>query len=151
MAEGNGAIYNNFKEQVMEGVFNLATGGDTLPLTLHTGYTPNIDTHGLWADTGVSTTEYGTGSGYTAGGQNLASQDTTQDDTNDRGVFDANDVTWSSLGPLTPATPSHTILWDTTPTSPLDPLMCYWELGTTATNGGNYTLQFGANGILLLT
>ena len=54
MAQGNGAIYNNFKEQVMEGVFNLASGGHTLKLTMHTGYTPNIDSHALWADSGVS-------------------------------------------------------------------------------------------------
>lgn len=151
MAQGDGAIYNNFKEQVMEGVFNLASGGHTLQQTLHTGYTPNIDTHGLWADSGVSSTEYGSGSGYTAGGATLASQDVTQDNTNDRGVFDAADITWSSLGALSPATPSHTLLWDTTPTSPADPLIAYWELGTTATNGGNYTLQFGASGIVLLT
>lgn len=151
MAEGDGAIYNNFKEQVMEGIFNLASGGDTIKATLHTSYTPNIDTHTVWADTGVSSTEYGTGSGYTAGGKTLASQDVTQDNTNDRGVFDAADLTWASLGALSPATPGHCIIWDDTPTSPADPLICYFELGSTATNGGDYTLQFGANGIILLT
>lgn len=149
MAEGDGAIYNNFKEQVMEGVFNLATGGHTLKTTLHTGYTPNIDTHTVWAD--VSATEYTTANGYTAGGETLANQDVIQDNTNDLGKFDADDVTWTSLGPLSPATPSHAILWDDTPTSPADPLIAYWELGTTATNGGNYTLQWGAAGILTLT
>lgn len=149
MAEGDGAIYNNFKEQVMEGVFNLATGGDTLKLILVSGHTPNIDTHTVYAD--VTADEYGTGSGYTAGGETLTSQDVTQDNTNDRGVFDAADVTWTSLGALSPATPSHTILYDDTPTSPADPLIAYWELGTTATNGGNYTIQWGANGIILLT
>lgn len=151
MAEGDGVIYNNFKEQVMEGVFNLASGGDTVKLTLHTGYTPDIDTHTVWGDTGVNSTEYGTASGYTAGGKTLASQDVTQDNTNDRGVFDADDVTWTSLGALSPATPSHAILRDDTPVSPADPLILYWVLGITATNGGDYTLQFGANGILLLT
>lgn len=151
MAEGDGAIYNNFKEQVMEGVYNLASGGDTLKLTLHTSYTPDIDSHTIWGDTGVSTTEYSTASGYTAGGKTLGSQDVTQDNTNDRGAFDAADVTWTSLGALSPATPSHAILWDDTPTSPADPLIAYWELGTTATNGGDYTLQFGANGLILLT
>ncbi len=149
MAEGDGFIYNNFKEQVMEGIFNLATAGDTIAVTLHTSYTPNIDTHTVRAD--VSATEYGTGSGYTAGGITLAGQDVTQDNTNDRGVFDANDVTWTSLGPLTPATPGHAIMWDDTTTVPVDALIAYWELGTTATNGGNYTLQWGANGIILLT
>lgn len=149
MAEGDGAIYNNFKEQVMEGVYNLASGGHTLKVTLHTGYTPNIDTDTVWAD--VSSTEYTTANGYTAGGETLAGQDVTQDNTNDLGKFDANDVTWTSLGPLSPATPSHAILWDDTPTSPADPLIAYWVLGTTATNGGNYTLQWGANGIITLT
>lgn len=151
MAEGDGAIYNNFKEQVMEGVFNLATGGHTIKATLHTGYTPDIDAHSVWADAGVSSTEYGTASGYTAGGKTLANQDVTQDNTNNLGKFDADDITWTSLGPLSPATPSHVIMWDDTPTSPADPLIAYWVLGTTATNGGNYTLQFGAGGIITLT
>lgn len=151
MAQGDGAIYNNFKELVMEGVYNLATGGHTLKMTLHTGYTPDIDAHGVWADAGVSSTEYGTANGYTAGGVTLSGQDVTQDNTNNLGKFDATDVTWTSLGPLSPNTPSHTILWDDTPTSPADPLIAYWELGTTATNGGNYTLQFGADGIITLT
>ncbi len=151
MAEGNGAIVNNFKEQIMEKIFDLSTGADALQLTLHTGYTPDIDAHGLWGDTGVSTTEYSTASGYTAGGKVLANQDTTQDDANDRGVLDGDDVTWTSLGALSPATPSHVLFWDNTPTVPADPLIAYWELGTTATNGGDYTLAFHANGLILLT
>lgn len=151
MAEGDGFIYNNFKEQVMEGIFNLASGGHSIITTLHTGYTPNIDTHALWADSGVSSTEYGTAGGYTAGGKTLAGQDVTQDDSNDRGKYDATDETWTTLGPLSPATPSHALHWDTTPTSPADPLICYFVLGSTATNGGNYTLQWGTNGIILLT
>lgn len=153
MAEGDGVLYNGFKEWVMEGVLDLATGGDTLKLTLHQGYTPNIDTHNDWTD--VSGTEYGTANGYTAGGATLAGQDVTVDNTNDRGVFDANDVTWTSLGPLTPtATPSHAILWDDTVTTPTaDPLIAYWELGSTATNGGNYTIQWSTSpsAIILLT
>lgn len=147
MAEGDGALYNNFKEQVMEAIFDLSSGGDTLKTTLHTAYTPNIDTHTVWAD--VSGTEYGTGDGYTAGGPTLAGQDTVQDNTNDRGVFDAIDETWSDLGPLSPAIPSHSILRDDSAAS--DELIAYWELGTTATNGGDYTLQWGPNGIILLT
>lgn len=151
MAEGDGAIYNAFKEDVMEGIHDLATGGHTIQVTLHTGYTPDIDTHVVWATAGVSSTEYGSGDGYTAGGQAIDNQDVTQDNTNDRGQFDADDETWTSLGALSPATPSDVIMWNTTPSSPADPLICYWELGSTATNGGNYTLQFGATGIILLT
>lgn len=147
MAQGNGAVYNDFKEQILKGVHNLATG--TIKVTLHTGYTPNIDTHQVFAD--VTATQYGTGAGYTAGGKTLASQTVAQDDANNRAAFDGADVTWTSLGPLSPATPSHVIVWNDTPTSPADPLIAYWELGTTATNGGDYTLSWHANGLLLLT
>ena len=151
MAEGDGVIYNTFKQDVMEKIHDLGGGGDTLQSTLHTSYTPNIDTHLLFGTGGVSSTEYSTASGYTAGGQVLAGQAVTQNDTSDRGEFDGTDGTWTSLGALSPATPSHIIFWNNTPAAPLDPLVCYWVLGTTATNGGDYTLQWGTNGLILLT
>jgi hypothetical protein len=147
MAEGDGAIFNNFKEQVMEEFFNLSTGADTLQLSLHVAEAPNIDSDIDYGD--VSATEYAQASGYITKGKTLAGQDTTQDNGNDRGVFDATSPTWSSLGPLDTATPSDAILWDETAAG--DELICYWELGTTATNGGDYTLDFGATGIILLT
>jgi hypothetical protein len=150
MAQGDIIIYNDFKEQLFKKVHDMDS--DTIKITLHTGYTPNIDTHQVWADTGVSSTEYGTGSGYTAGGKTLGSLTVTQDDTNDRAAWDAANVTWTSLGPLSPATPSHAIIWNDTVSSPMaDPLICYIVLGTTATNGGDYTIAFHANGIILLT
>lgn len=147
MAEGDGAFYNKFKEGSWDAVHNLASGGNTLKITLHTGYTPDIDAHTVWAD--VSGTEYGTGSGYTAGGKTIANQDNTVDNANDRSKFDADDVTWTSLGALTPDTPSHAIMWNDSAAS--DELISYWELGTTATDGNDYVLSFGANGIGLLT
>lgn len=147
MAQGDITVYNDFKEQLLKKTHDLVN--DTIKVTLHTGYTPNIDSHQVWAD--VSSTEYGSGSGYTAGGQALAGKAVAQDNTNDRASFDATDLTWSSLGPLSPATPSHAIIWNDTPASPADPLICYIELGSTATNGGDYTLQWHANGILLVS
>lgn len=147
MAQGDLVVYNAFKEDLLKKVHDLVN--DTIKVTLHTGYTPNIDTHQVRSD--VSGTEYGSGSGYTAGGVTLGSKAVTQDDTNNRAAFDAADAAWTSLGPLSPATPSHAIIWNDTPTSPADPLIAYVELGTTATNGGNYTLAWHANGILLLS
>jgi len=147
MAQGDIVCYNDVKEQLFKKLHDFVN--DTFKLTLHTGYTPNIDTHQVWAD--VSATEYTTASGYTAGGKTLGSKTVTQDNTNDRAAFDAADVTWTALGALSPATPSHAILWNDTPTSPADPLVCYVVLGTTATNGGDYTIAWHANGILLLS
>lgn len=145
MAEGDVTFYNNFKEQLLiDGIGNMTT--QTLRVTLHTGYTPNIDTHQVWSD--VSSTEYGTGSGYTADGQALSSVAVTQNNTADQAELDAADLTWSSLGALSPATPSHAIVRVDNST---DPLVCYIELGTTATNGGDYTLQFNSTGLISLS
>lgn len=135
----------------MNGVYNLAAASDVIKTILVSGHTPNIDAaHSVLLN--VSADEYGAGLGYTVGGETLAGQTTSQDDTNDRGAFDGTDETWTALGALSPATPSHTIMYDDTPAAPqADPLIAYWVLGTTATNGGDYTLQWGANGIILLT
>jgi hypothetical protein len=140
MAEGDGAIYNNFKEQLLNGEFDLTD--DTIKVALVTGHSPDIDTHTQWSD--VSGDEE-SGTGYSAGGEALASKAVSQDNDNDRGKFDAADVTWSGLDV---GTPSHAIMYDDTHASDL--LIAYWELST-ASNGGDYTLQWHANGIILLT
>lgn len=146
MAQGDFVFYNDFKEQVVKGTHNLSS--HTLKVTLHTSYTPNIDTHQTWSD--VSATEYTTSSGYTAGGKTLTTVTVTQNNTDNTMVWDADDVTWTSLGALSPATPSHAIFWNDTPTSPADPLIGYMVLGTTATNGGDYSIAFASGGIATL-
>jgi len=151
MAEGDIIIYNACKGNFMKKIMDLQAAGDAIIVTLHTGYTPNIDTHTIWGDTGVSTTEYGTASGYTAGGKTLANKTVTVDTTNDRALFDADNPVWTALGALSPATPSHALIWDTTPTSPADPLMAYVVLGTTATNGGDYTLAWSTSPSAILS
>ena len=140
MAEGDGVIYNNFKENLLLGTFDLVS--DVVKVCLVTGYTPDIDTHVSYSD--VSANEE-SGTGYTAGGATLASKAVTQDNANNRGKFDAANVTWTALDV---GTPSDAIMYDDTTSANL--LMAYWEL-TTASNGGDYTLQWHGDGILLLT
>jgi len=144
MAQGNGAIYYTFKERVMEGVYNLATAQDTLQVVLLGTYTPDLSAHTEYGD--VSGSEYNAGAGYTSGGETLAGQDVTL--TSSTGTFDGTDTTWSNLGPLTPAHPTHAVIYDGTPAG--DPLIAYWEVSGTAPNGANWTLQWGPSGILIL-
>lgn len=141
MAEGDITVYNDFKEQLFKKVHDCVN--DAITLTLHTSESPDIDIDQVWAD--VSGTEYGTANGYTAGGQTLDNLSVTQDNTNDRALWDANDETFSSLGPLSPNTPDVAIAWNNTPASPADPLCFYVTLGTTPTNGGDYTIQWSAS------
>lgn len=147
MAQGDITLHNPFKLALFNGGVNLANGQDVLKAILVSGYTPDIDNDAGYAD--VSADEYGAGSGYTVGGETLTSQATSQDSANDRAKFDADNVVWSGLGPLSPATPSHMILYDDTHGSDLNILN--FELGTTATNGGDYTVAWHADGIILLT
>lgn len=151
MAEGDGVLYRTFLEDVMSGHHDLDTGGNTLKMMLVAGYTPDTEAHNVWAD--VSTKAV-TGTGATA--QTLANQTVIETGTaatgtgGERGKFDADDVTFSTLNiGGTSGAPSHAVLYNDTPTSPADPLIGYWEV-TTASNGGNYKLQFGAGGIVIL-
>lgn len=149
MAEGDGAVYNNFKEQVLLGAFDLGNGGDTLKIFMWHTTVPDIDSHTAYSDYSANEVSDG-GTNYTAGGETLASQAVTQDNANDLGKFDADDPTWSSLLLTTPgdATPDYCGIYSVTASNQM---ICYWELGTTPTNGGDYTLQFNGSGILTLT
>lgn len=144
MAEGDGAIYNEFKVAVLEGEIDFSgdSTGHTIKVILVTGHTPDIDNHTGYAN--VSGDEE-SGAGYSAGGETLISQAVTKDNTNDQAVLDAADVTWTGLDV---GTPSHAIMYDDSHAS--DCLIAYWQV-TTASNGGDYTLQWHVNGILLLT
>lgn len=144
MAQGDGFLYNAFLVDVISGVHDFAN--DSLVVSLHTGYTPDVDTDAVWAD--ISATEYGTGDGYTAGGEVLQNVVVTQNDTDDRAEVDADNPVWTALGPLTPATPSHATLRNDTAAG--DPLIGFWELGATATNGEDYELVFSASGFFHL-
>ena len=65
-------ICNSFKEELLDGIHNFNTGGDTFKIALFTNA----------ASIGPTTTQYTSGSevsgaGYTAGGLNLTGQSTT--------------------------------------------------------------------------
>ena len=140
MAEGDGVLYNNFKEQILLKELDLVD--DVVRAMLVTGYTPDIDADVSYSD--VSGDEV-VGSGYTATGEVLGSKTVTQDDSNDRAVWDGADVTWTGLDV---GTPSDLILYSDTHASKY--LIGYFEIAT-ASNGDNYTAQWNANGIMLAT
>lgn len=142
MAEGDGYFYNEFFKEVLSGTLNLANGGHTLKMMLVTGYTPDIDTHTGYAS--VSGSEI-SGTGYSTGGETLASQAVTKDNDNDLAKFDAADITWTGLDA---GTPSDSILYDDTHASKC--LIAGWEIAT-ASNGSDYTLEFDADGIFTLS
>jgi len=140
MASG---IYTQFKTEVMKKTLDLVN--DTVKVALmnntHAFTVANIG----WA--AVSANEI-TGTGYTAGGQALAGKAVTQDDVDNEGVFDANDISWTG------ATFSayHAVIYDDTPISPADPLICSIDFGGVQTvTSGTFTIQWATEGIVNIT
>ena len=146
MAEGDAIVYNNAKEAFFLKIMDLDT--DTFKVALvGAGYSLVIDGNIGYAD--FSANEI-VASNYVAGGKALTALSVTQNDTDDRAEWDAGNLTWTSLGTATPV-PVHAIVYDDTVTVPTaDPAMVHWEIATNP-NGGDYTLNFHANGLLLLT
>lgn len=135
-------IYNSFKAKIMSGAIDLDT--DAIKVALVTSsYTPNIDTHEFFDDV----TNEVSGAGYTAGGETLAGAAVTVDTTDDEGVFDADDVTWSS----STITARGAVLYKSTGTASTSPLIAYFDFGTNqSSTAGDFIIQWNAEGILNL-
>lgn len=146
MAEGDGILYDEFKYRVLSGEYDMSNAGNTLKLALFSSsYVPAQDTDTTY----TALTNECSGVGYTAGGEILANQTITKDTANHRSIYDADDVTWTSIGTLSPQ-PAWAVLYDDTNANKY--LIGYWEIAT-PTNGGNWTIQFasGPDAVLMIT
>ena len=143
MASG---VYNHFKAEVMTEAYNLDTGGDTIKCALMDNVHAFTAENDGWSD--VSANEI-TGTGYSANGEDLTTQVVSIDDGDDEGVFDADDVSWTT------ATFSayHAVLYDDTPTTPqADPLILSIDFGgEQQVTAGTFKIQWATEGILNIT
>ena len=111
--------FQQFVEDLGSGVHNLAAAGDTLKIYL-TNNAPNAATHAVKADLAGITEE----NGYApADVQNDFSQ------TAGTATLTGVDVTWTAtaggFGPF-----RYVVMYNDTPISPADPLICYWDYGS---------------------
>lgn len=136
-------IYNNFKKLIMNGGIDLDT--DTIKVALVTAsYTPDQDAHDFYDDL---TNEVANGNGYTTGGASLANKAVTADNTDNEGVFDADDLTWSA----STITARAGVLYKSTGTAGTSALIAYIDFGSDkSSSSGNFTIQWNAEGILNL-
>jgi len=139
------AIYNSFKQKIMDGSIDLDT--DNINVSLHTSaYTPNIDTHTFYSDATAS--EATNGNGYTTKGKSLASVAMSIDTTNDLAYFDAADLTWST----STITARYALIWKNSGTNTTSPLVAYVDFGSDKTSdNGNFIITWSSAGILKLT
>jgi hypothetical protein len=130
--------YDQFAVDLAAGVHTLTTAGSTLKLAL-TNTAPTTSTDAVLADI--------TEIAYT----NISSPTMPADITNvgaenPAGTWEVSgtDVTITASG--TVADFQYVVLYNDTPTSPVDPLIGYWDYGSTVSlsSGETFTVDFGA-------
>lgn len=132
---------NAFVENLAEGVHNFQS--HTLKVML-TNSAPS-------ASNTVKTdiTEISAGNGYTAGGATVTTSSSSQTSGTYRLV--CADVVFTATGAVGPF--RYAVLYNDTPTSPADPLIGWWDYGSSLelANGETFTVDFdGTNGVLSL-
>ena len=130
--------YQQFVEDLGNKVHDLVGTDDTIKVALSNS-APTVATDATLSDA----SEISSGNGYTAGG------DDTQNSGSESGgtlTVTGTDVTFTAsggtIGPF-----RYVILYNDTPTSPADPLIGYWDYGSSITlnDGESFTVDFGAS------
>lgn len=134
--------FNQFVEDLAHKVHNL--GSDTLKVMLT--LTAPVATNSVKGDL----TEISAGNGYTAGGTAVSISASAQAD----GTYKLTlaDVVFTASGGAI-ADFRYSVLYNDTPSSPADPLIGFWDYGSTVSlaNGESLTVDFDAtNGVLQL-
>lgn len=128
--------YEVFTENLAKKVHDL--NGDTLKVML-SNTAPNTSTNQVRADA----TEIGAGNGYTSGGSAATNSVSRAGGTTSVvGVDIVFTASGGSIGPF-----RYAILYNDTPTSPADPLIGYWDYGSSITlnSGETFTVDFGSS------
>lgn len=136
-------LYGNFLVKALNKEVDWDT--DTIKVALCTSsYTPNQDTHDYFNDV----TNEVTGTGYTAGGNTLASKTITYDDANNVIILDAADTTWAS----STITARYAVVYASTGTASTSPLIGYVDFGSDqSSTNGNFTITWDSTGIVRVT
>jgi hypothetical protein len=129
--------YEVFVQHLMDKVHDLFGTTDTLKVAL-TNSAPVVATHAVLADV----TQISGGTGYTTGGS-----DSQNDSTRTGGTvtMTGTDIVWTASGSM--GALRYAVLYNDTPTSPADPLIAYWDYGSSVTlsTGETFTVDFGAS------
>ena len=133
--------YETFIQNLADKVIDFYGATDTYKAVIHTD-APVVATDATVADL----TQISGSNGYTTGGSSIAFNSTRTGGTI---TATATDVTWTASGGNLGAstTGRYVSVYDDTPTSPADPLVCSFDYGATFTvaDGESFTLDFGAS------
>lgn len=130
--------YDQFAVDLAAGVHVLTTAGSTLNVCLSNA-APNATTHAVLADV--------TQIAYTNITETVPADVTNVGSETPAGTWDVagTDIVLNATGAV--ATFQYVILYNDTPSSPLDPLIGWWDYGSgvTLASGESFTIDFGAS------
>lgn len=133
--------FNQFTKDLIDGVHDFDAHTFKVMLTL----TAPVATNSVKADL----TEIAAGNGYTAGGTATTITTSTSSGT---AKATGTDVTFTASGGSI-ANFRYSVLYNDSPTSPADPLIGFWDFGSTVTltSGNSFLVDYDAtNGILTI-
>ena len=135
-------IYNIGKKEILSGEIDLTN--ETIKCAMVTSaYTPDRDAHHYFSDI----TNEVSGTPYVAGGAELTGKSFNTNDTDDRGEFDALDVTWQAAT----LTARAAIVYKSTGVASTSTLIAFVDFGSDfSTNGVDFTIEWDNSGILYL-
>ena len=130
--------YNIFVEDLANGVHDIFGTTHTFKILL-SNTAPNAATHAVEADA----TEISAGNGYVAGGVDIDNDATRT--TGTVTVTAADKTITGSGGTIGPF--RYAIMYNDTPAAPADPLIAWWDYGSSITlaDGESFTLDFAAS------
>lgn len=130
--------YQQFAEDLANQVHDLIGTQHTLKAML-SNTAPNAATHQVRADA----SEISAGNGYTAGGVDIDNDGTESGGTTTVTAVDKTiTASGGTIGPF-----RYVIIYNDTPTSPADPLVGWYDYGSSITlqDGESLTIDFGAS------
>ena len=136
-------VYNNYKARMLGLGTMVDLDGDTIKMAaLSSSYTPSEDNDDFFDD--VSTYEVASTGTYSSGGPTL-SVTLTQDNTDNEGVFDAADVSFTGAT----MTVRYLVIYKSTGTASTSPLILCIDLGSNYSSTlGTFSITFATEGIL---
>lgn len=135
-------IYRNFKEKLLSDGINLSSDPIGV-LLVDTDYVPNV-AHVFVSDV---VSEELSGTGYVR--KTLVNKGVSEDVANNRGEFTADPVVWNAINA---GTAKGVVLFKSTGNDATAELIAFLEFSSpVVTNGGDFTVNWNAEGILQLT
>lgn len=142
---------NRGKTRLLEMAFHKAFAGGALPTNLYVELFTSAVAPAADINTESELTEIAAGNGYTAGGYQLAMNDTdfdvlTEDDSNDKALIQIKDVAWTASAGAIPDSGNgarYAGLLDDNGTQTARELLVYWDLSSdrTVSDSQDLTLQ----------